>query len=122
MFQEKYKKTAQSHIDQQTKKSLTQIYLNPDKLTIALKRYQDFYQQLETLKSNDYLWLSYEEDILNDPQVAFEKVSNFLDLELIKPTIYLGKTNPEPLSTIIINFVEISSFLKNSNSEWMLSS
>ena len=66
------------------------------------------------------LFLSYEEDILNDPSCAYKKVCDFLNLKPKHSEIDLKKTNPFSLSELICNYDEVCEALSGTRFEWML--
>lgn len=114
------KKRSSWHIRSENKPTLTKVYVDPGGLAYAIQTFSDFYNELKVLLGENCLWLTYEKDILQNPQAAFDKVVNFLELNQIKPKISLGQTNPYPLKEIVLNFDEISNKLKNTPHEWML--
>lgn len=116
------KETSFWHTKSKNIPSLTKIHLNSNGLTYAFQKFSDFYNEIKGSLDRNYLCLSYEEDILQDPKVAFNKVVNFLELDKLEPNIDLGRTNPYPLKEMILNFDEISDRLKNTPYEWMLES
>lgn len=81
-------------------------------------------KNFRTLKKNltgsDALFLTYEEDILEDPTVAYNKICDFLCLHGDSPDIPLGRTNPFSYEEMIENFDEIVEVLTNTEYEWML--
>lgn len=81
-------------------------------------------ESYKTLKNEltgiDYLDLTYEDDIFETPLEASAKVVEFLKLNKFEPNVTLKKTNPKPLSEIIINYEEVCSYLKGTKYEWML--
>ena len=66
------------------------------------------------------MFLSYEDDILPDPKIAYEKVCGFLDLEVRNPKVNLRRTNPFDIHEIVENYAELEKTLKNTKYEWML--
>ena len=75
----------------------------------------------ELLKGEKVLKLTYEDDILNDPFVAYNKVLDFLDVKNRNEiSINFKKTNPYLLTDNIINYNELKEMVKNTKYEWML--
>lgn len=89
-----------------------------------ISRFQEFeatYALLdELLKDQKVLWISYEDDILSDPFSGYLQVCRFLDIEVNKAKVRLGRMNPFPLSDIISNYEEIEYELLDTEYEWML--
>jgi LPS sulfotransferase NodH len=84
-------------------------------------RLDENYEKLsELLKADQVLHLSYEEDILDDPMVAYGKVCDFLGVQRESPDVDLARTNPFPCEAMLHNFDEVSSLLRGTKYEWML--
>jgi len=86
-----------------------------------------FHSMDETLRTlqalfspQEAVFLNYEDDILHSPSVAYEKVCDFLDIEVLSPPIELQRTNPFPLVDLIENFGEVTAELQNTEYGWML--
>lgn len=75
---------------------------------------------LETLPDEGLLQLSYEEDILDDPTVAFRKVCELLRVEPGSPTVNLTRRNVFPMSEIVTNWDEVRSCLDGTEYAWMI--
>lgn len=73
------------------------------------------------LASDNTLFLTYEEDIMTNPQIAYEKVCAFLDIPAEKTAVQIFRTNPYAYEEMIDNFDEVSQLLKDTEYEWMLS-
>ncbi len=79
------------------------------------------YEQLKNnLKKDIALYLTYEDDILENPRVAYEKVCTFLRITIEEPKIIFKRTNAFSYNEMLENFVEIKTILKNTSYEWML--
>lgn len=72
------------------------------------------------LKGLRVLQLTYEDDLEDDPFVAYQKVGEFIGVKPHQVQIKLGKTNPFPLRDILINFDEVQAALRSTPYEWML--
>lgn len=89
----------------------------------TIKELIDFYRGLydeARAQFVDHLGLTYEDDIENDPRVAYTKVCRFIGVEPEDPDVTLRRTSPEPLHTLIENFDEVEAALKGTEHEWML--
>lgn len=75
---------------------------------------------IQLLEGRNALYLSYEEHIQNNPEDAYVKTCNFLNIKPRKASISLSKTNPYPLKDMIENFDEVNTYLKGSAYAWML--
>jgi len=81
-----------------------------------LKFFQSIDKEYEKLKSllsgNDTLYLTYEDDILQNPGIAYRKVCHFLSVREEAQDIELQRTNPFAYEEMILNFEEVESALK----------
>lgn len=130
------RQTSSWHIKSKHISPFMQVYVDANGLAYAIQKFSDFYNEIKVLLGQhgcgtssldgsvstrrNYLGLSYEKDILQNPKIAFNKAVNFLDLDELEPSISLGLTNPYPLKETILNFDEISDRLRNTPYEWML--
>ena len=114
------KKTSTSHIGSKSQAQLNQVHIDSETLFPRLETFSNFYSDVKALLGDDCLWLYYEDDIHKDPKVACNKVTDYLNVNRQDPNIRLGITNPYPLNEIISNYDEISTMLKDTNYEWML--
>lgn len=81
----------------------------------------EHYQRLlALLTDDDLLYLSYEDDILQDPMIAYKKVCTFLEIEPESPQITLQRTNPFRYEEMLENFNEVQAALQTSPHAWML--
>lgn len=72
------------------------------------------------LQDRCLLYLTYEEDIQQNPIVAYEKVCAFLGLKAYPVQVGLARTNPFPLCDIIENFGDLQRMLQHTPYAWML--
>ena len=80
------------------------------------------YNDLSKLLSDDNtLYLTYEEDIMDDPEIAYNKVCAFLNIPAQKTEVQIVRTNPYAYEEMIVNFDEVEALLKDTEFEWMLS-
>lgn len=81
----------------------------------------DYYSRLENLLINrKTLNLIYENDIMDDPKVAYQKVCNFLEIEYQEPNISMKRTNPFSLEDMVENLDEVRRCLAGTKYHWML--
>ena len=72
------------------------------------------------LEKENSIKLTYEDDILQNPYVAYQKIIDFIGLDSFKPQITLKKQNPFSLTEMIENYDEVEKTLIGTNYEWML--
>ena len=79
------------------------------------------YNRLKKLLSDqDVLSLTYEDDILENPIIAYNKVCEFLSVPGQDPVVPLNRTNPFAYEEMIENFDEVEAVLRGTEYEWML--
>jgi hypothetical protein len=96
------------------------IHLNMKDVNEHLQIFTQFYDEMKKLLPETCLLLTYEEDILHDPIIAYRKVANYLGLLPRSVVVKFQKTNPEDLHKIVFNFREVAEYLKGTKYEWML--
>jgi len=126
----KAKKTGVYHLKNGAKAKLEKIYIPIDNIQIdhesksLLKYINDYCQDIELiknlLKTKNHISLTYEEDIENNPLVAYSKICQFIEFKKIEPIISLVKTTPFPIRDLIENFEEVANCLENTPYKWML--
>jgi hypothetical protein len=124
--------TKTRHLNSKSKAKLTQtrldldkvafgIVYNPKPLINCLEEIDQTYRQLESLlEDKSSLWLTYEDDILPDPRIAYRKVCEFIQVEPMAVDILNQRTNPFPIREIVENYDELEAMLKGTKFEWML--
>ena len=120
-----------THNKSSEKATLNQVYIDVEDtgyngyrrpLIEHLKTHKENYIHLEkVLSGQQYLKLSFEDDISANPNNAYLKSCDFLGIEPEKIPVRLSKTNPFPLSEIIINYTEVKDYLKDTEYAWMCS-
>lgn len=105
------------------------LEINPDRVCIDgdaqplldyLRDWDAQFDQLEAaLSGESALSLTYEDDIEQDPLVAYRKVCRYLGLESGTPEVRYGRTTPEPLSDIVTTLGAVRRALAGSGYEWM---
>lgn len=71
------------------------------------------------LTDQKYLKLNFEDDIAENPNDAYLQVCGFLNIEPEEIPVRLSRTNPFPLSEIIVNYDEVKEYLKDTEYAWM---
>lgn len=118
------------HISKEEKGKIVRIDFDVERTPLMksalplLQRFEEFdalYDTLDRLLGDDeVLRLTYEDDIEQNPKVAYEKICSFLGLPSAPAEIELRKTNPYPLSDILLNYEEVAALLRGTEYEWML--
>lgn len=72
------------------------------------------------LADRETLWLTYEDDIEQDPRRAYEQVCDFLGLPSEPVDVRLRRTTPFPLSDVVRNLDEVRQALDGTPHAWML--
>lgn len=79
--------------------------------------YQQIYKELA---QDRILKLEYEDDILENPRIAYEKTCEFLGIRTHAFAPDLTRTNPFRVADMIENFQEIEKYLSGTRFAWML--
>jgi hypothetical protein len=99
----------------------TKIGNNINTLFENFKKLDAFYNYLDKiLKNKNYLKLEYENDIMNNPLIAYKKVCNYLQVNEEDVCIRLKKTNPFSVKDSVENFEDLENELVGTQYEWML--
>lgn len=81
------------------------------------------YEEAESvLERRNVLHLTYEDDVEQDPIVAYRRVCAFLGIEPVDVTVRLGRMNPFSLQDMLDNLDEVAAALRGTKYEWMLES
>ena len=79
------------------------------------------YDDLEdALKGCETMDIVYEQDIQENPKVAYDKCCHFIGMKSVNPEIKLKRSTPQSLSQILKNYEEVRKALKGTKYEWML--
>lgn len=81
---------------------------------------RDIEQVRDALANRNFLYLTYEDDVMAGPDVAYNKVCEFLGVSTVPVTVNYRKTTPFPLHRVISNFDEVRDALEGTRFEWML--
>jgi len=87
-------------------------------LFVSIDKYYNTLNNL--LIDDDTLSLTYENDILVNPEIAYAKVCKFLSITEESPEINLKRTNPFLLKDMIENFDEVKEYFADTKYSWML--
>lgn len=74
----------------------------------------------KAISDKDTLFLTYEEDVEENPAQSVEKITAFLGVPPYPTTIGQRKINARPISDSISNYQEVESVLRGTRYEWML--
>jgi hypothetical protein len=74
----------------------------------------------KTLQDDDVLELTYEEDIVKDPQAAYRKVCEWLGLTATPAQVQLERSGTRALSDTVENWKDVVAALAGTRYEWML--
>lgn len=89
----------------------------------TLVYYDSIYKSLESqLIDKDVLYISYEKDIEQDPNIAYRKIVNFLKIDYIQPKITIKKINKKSVKESLLNYEEVRKKLENTSYDYMLNS
>jgi hypothetical protein len=124
-------KTRQFHRSANSSSLMTKIHLDLEHVQIDrqekpliefLGEYTAFFDTLgQLLSPRNRLWLTYEDDVSPNPQMAYRRVCAFLGVVPGNaPAVRYGITNPYPLPEVITNFAQVEARLKGTEFEWML--
>ncbi|MEB3355734.1 MAG: hypothetical protein VKK04_03245 [Synechococcales bacterium] len=79
------------------------------------------YRELDAaLAGQSVLSLTYEEDIAQNPKVAYERCCQFIGLKPADVEVAIRRTNPFPLADLIENFSEVEQLLAPTPYVWMV--
>ena len=94
---------------------------NGDTLLHRIRMLQDWYAEArQALYGLPTLELTYEEQVLQDPRVAYRSVCEFIGLEAAPVRVPYERVNPFPLQQIVTNYDAIAAALRDTEIEWML--
>jgi hypothetical protein len=74
----------------------------------------------QILSSRRHLFLTYEDDIISQPEIAYRRACDFAGIDYQPVNVRFKKTNPDDLSDVLTNFSEVEQTLRGTSYEWML--
>jgi hypothetical protein len=87
----------------------------------SFQEMDNYFEELDNLLHDEHkINLTYEKDILPDPNIAYRKICEFLEIPVLQPQIRYKRSNPFPLSDMILNFGEVVDYLRGTQYEWMI--
>lgn len=115
------------HKQKGDKSSLQQVELNLENLfgdDMTMLEYLELYERthqeaLDLVQGKNYLHVTYEDHIAEDPRVAYQNVCAFLGLDAHPAEVRLKKFNPFGLDEIIVNHAEVAELVEGTRFEWM---
>ena len=75
---------------------------------------------IDKIGEKNLLHIKYEPDIEENPVKAYRKICEFVGIKALNPEVKLKKTNPFPLTEMIVNFDEVKKYLQATPYAWML--
>lgn len=91
---------------------------------ILTKRFGErdvFYETIENeLHNEEILNITYEKDIRENPKRAFEKIVNFMGIDMLDVEVKMKKINNRTIENKLSNYDEICEHLKGTDYEWMV--
>lgn len=110
--------------------NLRPIYINIGRVEIdrtskplieLLSGFQSQWTSLATtLDGQRVLNLTYEDDIRDRPEAAYDQICRFIGIRSMGVPVELAKTNPFSLRDLIVNFSEVEAYLRDTPFQWML--
>lgn len=97
----------------------TTIRVERETIADGLRIYAEFYERMRELLP-DAPRLTYEDDILPDPCIAYRKVLGLLDMKPEDVTVGYRRTNARQVLDILTNGEEIAAWLRDTKHAWML--
>jgi len=90
-------------------------------LVEQLAEHDRFYDELEAVTAGErVLRLSYEDDIRDNPKVAYERMVDFMGINEVEVEVTTKKLNRRPIEERISNVEDVSRALSGTKYEWMI--
>lgn len=87
----------------------------------ALAAYTQSFDDIKVeLRHRSTLFLNYENDIQSSPLQAYQAICEFIDKPIDTVSIRYGRTNAQPLTTLLSNYEHVAEVLDNTPYAWML--
>jgi hypothetical protein len=125
-----YGVTGQTHQHKSQGAQLHRIVLDPEKVRYCghsqslLEHLHDHVYHCKVLdvllESRHYLKLYYEDMLMDDPRVGYERLCRFIKVAPQPCEVKLSRTNPFSLQDQLLNFDQVQTYLKGTDFEWML--
>lgn len=96
------------------------IHLNMKDVYENMGLFDHFIGEMKRLLPENSLNITYEDDILPDPLIAYKKIVNYIGLRPRKVEVKYQRMNPKKLKEIVLNLEEVTQSLKGTKYEWML--
>jgi hypothetical protein len=88
-------------------------------LVSVIRQMESVTNEMKSLLPKDALLLTYEDDVLPDPQIGYNRIARFLGLPERSVKIRFVKGNTLPLRERLSNFEEVQSAVSGTTYEWM---
>lgn len=92
------------------------VTFTPEELEEGFKQTREWEKQGDEMFRKNSMASVYYEDLVNDPEGAFLKITDLLSVHYLHPRTNLRKQNPERLRDLVINYDELKSAF--SGTEW----
>jgi hypothetical protein len=87
----------------------------------SLRERDAMYDVIESLLTDEpSLWLTFEDNIRDDPRDGYRRACKFLGLDPVETSINTRRTNPYAVRHLLDNYNAVANCLKNTKYEWML--
>ena len=94
--------------------------INGKNIVTHFREIDKFYEKVEkNVPNKKILKISYEEDIEEDPKVAFKKIAEWLNLKKVETKVSTKKINKKSIKKRILNFEEVRRSLDKTEYRWM---
>ena len=96
------------------------IHLNIKDVYEHMRLFDHFIDEMKGLLPESYMKITYEDDILPDPIIAYRKIVNYIGLKPRKIGVKYQRTKPKKLKDIGLNLEDVNKSLKGTKFELML--
>jgi len=92
------------------------VTFTPEELEEDLSKHREWEKQGDEMIRKNFLVSAYYEDLVNDPERTFLRITDLLSVHHVHPRTNLTKQNPERLRDLVIDYDELKSTF--SRTEW----
>lgn len=109
-----------SHIKDEKATYSEKVTIDVPELVSEIEICHKFYKDLRDALPSDHLYLTYEDDIAKNPNVAYSKLISHIGLKPRKTKTKLKRTNARPAREMVTNWDEITDALTGTPHVWMI--